>query len=50
MDRIKSNDKLIISSEIEQIKIEFTDVQNCAQRVCDALRNREVYSNIVVFK
>ena len=41
----KSNDKL--SSEIEQIKIEFTDVQNCAQRIRDELRNREVYSKFV---
>ena len=42
---IKSNDKL--SSEIEQIEIEFTDVQNRAQRVRDELRNREVYSKFV---
>ena len=42
---IKSNDKL--SSEIEQIKIEFTDAQNCVQRFRDELRNREVYSKCV---
>ena len=42
---IKSNDKL--SSEIEQIEIEFTDAQNRAQRVHDELRNREVYSKFV---
>ena len=41
----KSNDKL--SSEIEQIEIEFTDVHNRAQRICDELRNREVYSKFV---
>ena len=41
---IKSNDKL--SSEIEKIEIEFTDAQNCAQRVRDELRNREVYSKL----
>ena len=42
---IKSNDKL--SSEIEQIEIEFSDAQNRAQRVRDELRNREVYSKFV---
>ena len=42
---IKSNDKLI--SEIEQIEIEFSDVQNRVQRVRDELRNREVYSKFV---
>ena len=42
---IKSNDKL--SSEIEKIEIEFTDAQNRVQRVCDELRNREVYSKFV---
>ena len=41
----KSNDKL--SSEIEQIEIEFTDAQNCAQRIRDELRNREVYCKFV---
>ena len=41
----KSNDKL--SSEIEQIKIEFTNVQNRAQRIRNELRNREVYSKFV---
>ena len=35
----KSDDKL--SSEIEQIKIEFTAVHNHAQRICDEIRNRE---------
>ena len=41
----KSNDKL--SSEIEQIEIEFTDAQNRAQRIRDELRNREVYCKFV---
>ena len=42
---IKSNEKL--SLEIEQIKIEFTDAQNRAQRVRDELSNRKVYSKFV---
>ena len=41
----KSNDKL--SSEIEQIEVEFTDSQNRAQRIRDELRNREVYCKFV---
>ena len=41
----KSNDKL--SSEIEQIEIEFTDAQNRAQRIHDELRKREMYSKFV---
>ena len=41
----KSNDKL--SSEIEQIEIEFTDVENHAQRIHNKLRNREVYSKFI---
>ena len=41
----KSNNKL--SSEIEQIETEFTDAQNRAQRICDELTNREVYSKFV---
>ena len=35
------------SSEIEQIEIEFTDVQNRVQKVRDELRSREVYSKFV---
>ena len=42
---IKSNERL--SSEIEQIEIEFTDAQNRAQKVRDELRSREVYSKFV---
>ena len=41
----KSNDKL--SSEIEQIEIEFTDAQNRAQRIRDELRNREMYCKFI---
>ena len=41
----KSNEKL--SSEVEQIKIEFTDAQNRAQKVRDELRSREVYSKFI---
>jgi len=41
----KSNEKL--SSEIEQIEVEFTDAQNCAQKVYDELRDRVVYSKFV---
>ena len=42
----KSNDKL--SSEIEQIKIEFTDAHNYAQRIGDELRNKEMCSKFVL--
>ena len=34
----KNNAKL--GSEIEQIEIEFTDAQNCAQKMCDELSDR----------
>ena len=40
-----SNEKL--SSEIEQIKIKFTDAQNRAQKVRDELRSREMYSKFI---
>ena len=33
--------------KIEQIEIEFTDAQNQAQRVCDELSDRKVYSKFV---
>jgi len=41
----KNNEKL--SSEIEQIEVEFTDAQNHVQKVCDELRDRVVYSKFV---
>ena len=41
----KSNEKL--SSEVEQIEIEFTDAQNRVQKVRDELRSREVYSKFI---
>ena len=41
----KSNEKL--GSEIEQIEIEFTDMQNRAQKVRDELSDRMVYSKFV---
>jgi len=41
----KSNEKL--SSEIEQIEVEFTNAQNHAQKFCDELRDRVVYSKFV---
>ena len=42
---VRSNDKL--SSEIEQIETQLTDAQNCAQRIRDELRGRELYSKFV---